>query len=134
MSEPSAKALSAADILRASDCEVRGVEVPEWGGVVNIRVLSAGDGLELSERMAALPKERQHEGVYMLLGACLCDADGARLFADDATAKAALSRRNLRVLGRLQDEALELQGWKRGKADPGKAASAEAAPGASPTA
>ena len=70
----------------------------------------------------------------MLLGACLCDAAGERLFADDAAAKAALSKRNLRVLGRLQDEALELQGWKRGKVDPGKAESAGAAPGASPTA
>jgi hypothetical protein len=101
--------LTAAELIGASDCEIEEVPVPEWKGAVHLRVLPAGEGMALSETLSALPKERQHEALYLLLGACLCNADGSRLLADDQVHE--LRRKSPRVLLRLQKRALELQGW-----------------------
>ncbi len=54
------------------------LEVPEWGGTVYIKVLSAGDQVEMSSnghKDAELP-------VWLLAG-CLVSEDGERLFTDE---------------------------------------------------
>jgi hypothetical protein len=95
--------------LGAADLEIKEVMVPEWGGSVHLRVLPADEGLELNERMQGLPKERESEALFLLLGACLVDSSGAQLFSSDQIA--GLRKRSQKVLVRLQRAALALQGW-----------------------
>jgi hypothetical protein len=110
MSEDTKKQLSAEDILAAEDLEIQEVEVPEWKGSVRLRVLPADEGLILSAQMAALDKEHQSESLFMLLGACLVNGDGKRMFTTEEHLKK-LRTRSQKVLLRLQREALKLQGW-----------------------
>jgi hypothetical protein len=107
---PETRQLSADDILGADDLEIKAVEVPEWKGVVHLRVLPAGEGLALNDQMQALAKEKQHEAIFLLLGACLVDSAGARMFTTDAQIEK-LRTRSQKVLIRLQKAALQLQGW-----------------------
>lgn len=104
--------LTAADILSVEDLEVTEVAVPEWKGSVYLRVLPADVGLALNEKMVALPKEKASESMFLLLGACLVDRQGSPLFTTDEQF-AKLRTRSGKVLLRLQDAALELQGWRR---------------------
>jgi hypothetical protein len=106
--------LSAADIIGVVDVEVRAVPVPEWKGSVYLRVLPADEGLALNDAMQALSKEKRGDAIFLLLAACLCDEKGTPLFASEAEAKG-LRRKSNKVLARLQDEALVLQGWQKGQ-------------------
>jgi len=104
-----AAALSAEQILGAVDCRVEAVHVPEWNGTVYLREVAADVGLQLGEDMRNLPKGEQDKSLYMLLGACLCDADLRPLFKPEDWPK--IHTRSPRVLLRLQVQALRLQGW-----------------------
>ena len=53
------------------------LEVPEWGGEVYVRVLSAADQMVLSDGVE--PKEM---AIKVILH-CLVDEDGERIFGDD---------------------------------------------------
>lgn len=131
MGEETKRVLTAADIEAVSDLKVIEVEVAEWGGSVYLRSLPSNESIELGERMAELPKEKQAEGMFLLLAACLSDAEGAPLFAKPEDARKVLGKRQPDPLIRLQDEALKLLAWKEGVA---KNASGEAVPAVSPTA
>ncbi len=110
MVEDAGKQLSADDILGVDDLEIKVVNVPEWKGIVHLRVLPADEGLALNDQMQALPKEKQSDAIFMLLGACLVDAGGKRMFTTDEQL-AKLRTRSQKVLIRLQKSALQLQGW-----------------------
>src|SRR6266511_307714 len=53
-------------------------EVPEWGGTVYIKVLSAGDQVKMSSNGRA----EAEMPIWLLVG-CLVSKDGARLFTDE---------------------------------------------------
>lgn len=116
-----ARALSTEDVLSADDLEILAVEVPEWKGVVHLRVLPADEGLALSAQMNELPKEQQHEAIFLLLAACLVHPDGGRMFTEDEQLKR-LRTRSQKVLLRLQKRALALQGWTEEELGAGKPA------------
>lgn len=107
-----ARMLSAHDIGVATDLARIRVEVPEWKGVVYLRELSAEVGLRLNAEMSSLPKDKAPEALFLLLAACLCDDQGVPLFKDSDEASRALRPRSTKVLTRLQQQALELLGWK----------------------
>ena len=108
---PEPKQLSADDILAAKDLEILPVDVPEWNGSVNLRVLPADEGLALNEELQDLQKAKnQTDAIFLLLGACLVDAAGKRLFSTKESVQA-LKSRSIKVLLRLQKIALQLQGW-----------------------
>lgn len=105
-------ALSGADILGGSDgTEVIAVDVPEWNGRVHLRSLAAEESIMLSD---ALQRERTKagdkagEGILYVVGVCLCDADGKRVISDEQIPL--LRKKSMKVLGRLQDIALKLNG------------------------
>lgn len=101
---------TADDILGCDDLETVAVEVKEWKRTVYLRVLPADEGLRINEQLQALPKGQQSEAMFLLLGASLVTASGERLLKtpDDLQR---LRSRSQKVLLRLQDIALELQGW-----------------------
>ncbi len=116
------KILTRDAILRAPDLATEAVEVPEWGGTVKVRALSAAerDAFEVSlfEGQGA---DRRRNFDYLrakLVALCVADDDGHRIFSDaDAEAlgmknAAALDRifvvaQRLNGLGARNEEALE---------------------------
>jgi len=121
MTESPARVLSAEDILSVEDLEILAIEVPEWKGVVYLRVLPADEGLALSQKMNALTKEKEHEAIFLLLGACLVHPDGRLMLTEEAQLQK-LRTRSQKVLLRLQKKALALQGWTEDEAAAGKPA------------
>jgi len=77
-------------------------EVPEWGGEVFIRVLSAED------QMALADGEDSKQVPVKVLCATLVDEDGTRLFTDDDAAE--LAREDFPVIMRVFSEAAKLNG------------------------
>lgn len=70
------------------------VHVPEWGGTIGVRVLSAAerDGFELAIAKARGAGRDVYNPRARLVVLCACDATGARLFTDaDAEAIGAAS-------------------------------------------
>ena len=101
------ESLSAAEDIAHED-----VDVPEWGGRVKLRQLSAGemskffedhfvfgaDGAELKDRTFLIK----------IVAATLCDSDGNRMFENVAKGYEVLEKRSFRVVNRLANIALEL--------------------------
>lgn len=103
--------LSAEEIFGQPDLTIVPVDVPEWRARVHLRVLPADVGLALNDAMQALPKDKSTDAMFLLLRATLCRSNGAPLItSDDQAGK--LRSRSMVVLSRLQEKALELQGWK----------------------
>lgn len=113
--------LTAEDIFATADIEVVPVDVPEWRGRVHLRVLPADAGLALGEKMKALGDHEHREAMFLLLGATLCTPEGEPLLTTDEH-RAALRKRSTKVLVRLQDQAMALQGWptRQGAESPAK--------------
>jgi hypothetical protein len=109
--------LSAADIDTADDLGLLPVYVPEWKGKVYLRVLPADVGFKILAGMDKLrrlqePERSEHmtEALRLVLPVCLVDKKGARLYTTPEQVEMLLLR-NHQVLLRLQQTALELQGW-----------------------
>jgi hypothetical protein len=107
--------LSRVAILNAADMEYAEVEVPEWGGTVRLRSITAGerDAFEAS----CIQQRGDERRINMrnlrakLIVLCAVDEDGNRLFGDDDLH--ALAKKNARPLDRLFDAAQKLCGLSK---------------------
>lgn len=103
--------LSRDAILGASDQVTEPVDVPEWGGKVNVRSLT---GRELDHYNSNIRKQVGNQVVMQpnprakLVALALVDDAGERLFADKDVE--ALGRKNSKVIDRLWDVAARLSG------------------------
>ena len=106
------KPLSAADILGADDIALERVDVPEWGGHVYVKTLTAGerDAFETSmfkgrgrDRVENLANLRAR-----LCALTICDGEGKRLF-DEADVER-LGAKSGKALDRVFDRAQTLNG------------------------
>jgi hypothetical protein len=100
-------ALTAAEILGAKDRKIVAVEVPEWGGTVHVRSLSAAEALSLEQIMR--PIEDRGELMACQLAAFLCDEAGTPLFASHQEALPMLERLP-RVIRRVVDAGMLING------------------------
>jgi hypothetical protein len=96
--------LTAESILDVKDLAPHPYNVPEWGGTLYIRQLSAAEGLELGEFIGDKPKGANARVVLF----CLCDANGKRLFADHQLK--AMQSKSMKVLNRLSNECMRVNG------------------------
>jgi hypothetical protein len=106
------KALSKAAILGADDLPRETVEVPEWGGAVVVRSMTAAERdafeaeiLEKQDRPAA---ERLANLRARVVARTAVDANGVRLFADEDIE--ALGQKSARALDRVYAAASKLNG------------------------
>lgn len=106
--------LSRDDVLSADDRELREVEVPEWGGTLYVRELSAkevedfqSEASELQEK-AEQGKDLPYSWRASLVALCAADEDGERLFEPDD--RGALGDRSNDSIDRVADAALEVNG------------------------
>jgi hypothetical protein len=121
------KYLTAADIFAADDSATIDVEVPEWGGIVKVRKLTAGESIEFGEI-------QQRDSLLKLIELCAVDERGARLFSKDDLGR--LASKAYDVCIRLHVAAAKLNGLAGNPSAQAAAknASSGAPAGASPTA
>ena len=105
--EGSEKVLSAEDILGADDVEFERVPVPEWGGVVILKTMSAADAIRFHKMSAGANRD---EAIVQILAYCACDESGNLLFTTPGQVEK-LRRKNIKVFKRLQDAAMDLNGF-----------------------
>lgn len=105
-----AKVLSASDIVGKEDFEYKDIEVAEWGGIVRLRVMTAAEAIQFTEDMKG---QSRKNAMLKIVALCAVDATGKRMFTDDKVQT--LGQKNLKVLMRLQREAIELNGLKPDK-------------------
>lgn len=122
--------LTASDILTAADMPPpERVEVPEWGGAVFVRTLTAGERDRLEKAILdARPQEDKNKDKDkneeadkrrqtivppnfrgLLVSLAACDEQGKRLFTDADVAK--LSDKSAAAMSRVFDVALRLSGF-----------------------
>ncbi len=87
---------------------VEAVEVPEWGGTVYVRTLTAGELLALDRSTQGDSDSPDAPILTRLLAACICDEAGAPLLEYDDAVE--LSNKPATVLYRLYRVACRLNG------------------------
>ena len=107
--------LTKEQILGANDAEPVSVPVPEWGGTVYVRPMSAGERDRWEGELLARTEKRK-EGIAaavenlraVFLAKCLCDESGKLLFGPDDLA--ALAGKSYRAIDRAYDVAQSING------------------------
>jgi|WetSurMetagenome_2_1015567.scaffolds.fasta_scaffold26577_4 hypothetical protein len=97
--------LSREQILVAKETLAGTIAVPEWGGDVGVRRLSAAEVVAMRD---AADEGNQIDWVAGFLGSVLCDDAGAALFPGDDWRQ--LKTRSIETLLRLSKEAQRLNG------------------------
>ena len=107
--------LTKEQILAAQDAEPVAVEVPEWGGTVYVRPMSAGsrdrwegDLLDRAEKRKQSITAAVENLRAVFLSKCLCDQDGGLLFGSDDIE--ALAAKSYRAVDRAYDKAQTING------------------------
>lgn len=104
--------VNVSDILESEDREVVTEPVPEWNGKVARLMAMTGDDRDKFEAHVSNGKADGTINVVgmraLLVGMCLVDANNKRLFSDDGVKK--LGRKSAKVLGRLFDRCVKLNG------------------------
>lgn len=77
----SGKFLSAADILAADDFDYLEVEIPQWGGVLRMRSMTAAEVHKFNKAMEE-PDGRESSIARAIFFSAV-DADGNRMFTED---------------------------------------------------
>lgn len=100
-----AKTLTAADIADAvtRDRKVETLNVPEWGGDVCIRTLSAADRDFYSGSIQATEKEKPNVANFRarLVARCLCDPEGNPMYPDPEQGAKTLGAGNSAIVERV---------------------------------
>lgn len=96
--------LTADDILKTEDLQPEPLDIPEWGGRVWMRRLSAAQGMELGKNIE-LNKPGSNTRVVAL---GLCNKGGTALFTSEQVE--ALGKKNLKVLNSTAQKILILNG------------------------
>ena len=93
--------LSKDDILGADDLPVGEVDVPEWGGTVYLKTLTAQEGF----RVADLAPQGKPSANFLAQFAAIviCDEEGNRLFTDNDAES--LGRKSHAALAKIVDAA-----------------------------
>lgn len=106
------KGLTRDAILGAQDLATEAVAVPEWGGTVYVRALSAGESLALQEAVA---EKRGLAPVIEFVAAVAVDENGKRLFAAEDVE--ALEAKSVAALMRVFEAGAKLNAFARRDAE-----------------
>lgn len=107
--------LNREQILSVQDSKIETVEVPEWGGSVCVRAMSAKerDGWEIRYATDFANKNRSVRG--SLCAVVICDENGNRLFTEQDIP--VLEQKSAAALDRLFDVAMRMNGLRKQDVD-----------------
>ncbi|MGH0031740.1 MAG: phage tail assembly chaperone [Myxococcota bacterium] len=116
--------LSLDAIKRAPDINFRDVPVPEWGGTVRIRSLTASDRAKFDAKLLTVRQQMRigqsvddqelsiehhaHQARVLLVTLSLCDENGSRIFTDEQTE--IVGAKGSAAIARIYEAASELNG------------------------
>lgn len=109
--------LTKQEILDADDLPTRDVPVPEWGGDVRVRGLTGRerDAFEMRMAVARRNGDTDVDLRASLVGRCIVDEDGERLFTDRELGQ--LARKSGAALDAVFDVVRELSGMTADSVD-----------------
>ena len=110
------RVLSAADIIQCDDKKLEPVDVPEWGGTVWIRTMTASERDAFEQEFVDLRQGKTRSGTVANVRAkfaarVLCDQHGVRLFEDKDITE--LGRKSASALDRVFDAGMKLNGFSQ---------------------
>jgi hypothetical protein len=104
--------LSRDDILKADDLRTVDVEVPEWGGTVRLKMLTAAERDRFEASTVEVRGNQQKANLYnlraRLVSLCAVDEQGRRLFSKEDVTQ--LGEKSAAALARLFNRASEING------------------------
>lgn len=108
-----ARVLSRQEIIDAKDIDSQTIDVPEWGGSVVVRVMSAADRNRFEQSIVSIDKDGKRVPSMenfrcKVVCACLVDERGFPLFGPDEIDD--LAMKSSQVIERLADIALAMNG------------------------
>lgn len=101
------KILTADEIIAADDDNYNVVEVPEWGGSIRIRGLTAGEAINFQQQISN--SKAKNEVLVRMVAMVAVDEEGNRIFKGKEQLEA-LKKKNIRPFLRIQDAFLEMNG------------------------
>jgi hypothetical protein len=112
------RVLNAEDILQVSDIKVVPVDVPEWGGMVYVRAMTAIDREKYIESMRQTIGVGKDASVQVILrfgsaklaALTLCNSEGVLLFDKKPETIQALAQKSAKAMERVVDAAAKLNG------------------------
>lgn len=111
------KVLSKQDILQARDVVTEALEVPEWGGAIYVRSISAAERGLIEEGAARFKESKGKNDTFArtftvkMVSMAVCDENGQRLFEDKDIAL--LQQKNAAVISRIAEVAQRLSGFSK---------------------
>lgn len=100
------KYLIPSEIMSADDLQPEDVHVPEWGGYVKLRPLTAAEALQFTD---AAKKDKENSNLRILVMSAITP-EGSPLFTLADVKQ--LQQKSLRAIMRIQRAALRLNGLK----------------------
>lgn len=110
--------LSKHAILAVVDAKTHRVDVPEWGGAVFVRTMSAADRIELTEAFSGPEENNASLLILKVAAATICDEAGQRLFTNDDVVD--LGKKSFTALKRVYDVAADINGLRADAVDAAK--------------
>lgn len=111
------KVLNKQDILQAKDVSTEMLEVPEWGGTIYVRSISAAERGLIEEGAARFKESKGKNDTFArtftvkMVSMSVCDENGQRLFEDKDIAL--LQQKNAAVISRIAEVAQRLSGFSK---------------------
>ena len=111
------KVLNKQDILQARDVVTEMLEVPEWGGAIYVRSISAAERGLIEEGAARFKESKGKNDTFArtftvkMVSMSVCDENGQRLFEDKDIAL--LQQKNAAVISRIAEVAQRLSGFSK---------------------
>jgi hypothetical protein len=112
-----AKILSKMDIVQCNDRVLELVEVPEWGGSVYVRSMTAAERSRIEGDAAKFKETKGKDSSFAqtftvrMAGLCVCDEQGNRLFSDSEFDL--LRQKNALAVSRVAEVAQRLNGFSK---------------------
>lgn len=102
------------EILRARDVKIEQVDVPEWGGSVYVRSITAAERGQIEEAAAKFKESKGKDSfartfTVRFASMAICDENGNRLFDDKDIAL--LQQKNAAAIARIAEVAQRLSGF-----------------------
>ena len=105
-------------ILQAKDLRIERVNVPEWGGEVCLKSITAAERGQIEAAAARFRESKGKDETFArtftlkIVSMALCDENGNRLFDSDSDF-AELAKKNAAVIARLAEVAQRLSGFAK---------------------